>query len=173
LSEAAYLSEQAAAAQAAMRGALGDLQANLRAQWEQAADVQSWIQRHPWFAVGAASAAGFTAAAVVTPGPGESLGEKLSRAAEAFMPEGGSADGQEPSAEAVMANGRSTDRRASSIWAVLLEPVVEILKVAVENYLMTAMAGQAAAAAPAAANEPETDPADQNGSAEANSSAMT
>ena len=63
----------------------GDLQANVRTRRELATDLRGWIDRHPWMAVGAASAAGFAAAAAVTPAPGQSLGEKLSSTIEAAM----------------------------------------------------------------------------------------
>ena len=162
------MDEQSAAARAALRGTVSDLQANLRARWEQATDLRCWVERHPWIAVGAASAAGFTAAAVVTPAAGESLGEKLSQAVEAVMGENGSANGEaEPDDEEAAARRRAADRRVApaSMWAMLLEPVVDVLKVALQNYLMAFMAGQAAAAAQAASAPADDEPANRTGSA--------
>jgi hypothetical protein len=149
-----------------MLGAWSDLRANLHARWEQATDLHGWVERHPWFAVGAASAAGFTAAAVVTPSAGESLNEKLSRAVEAVMGEQGSAANGDPDDEDAAARSRATDRRvaSASIWAMMLEPVVEIVKAALQNYVMTAMAGHAEAAQAAAAAAFDDEPAPRAGS---------
>lgn len=43
------------------------------------ADPRPLVQKHPWASMGAAIAAGFVAAAVVTPAKGESLSEKISK----------------------------------------------------------------------------------------------
>jgi hypothetical protein len=143
-SEAEFLAEQAVAARAAMLGVIGDLQANARTRWEQATDLRGWIDRHPWMAVGAASAAGFAAAAAVTPGPGQSLGEKLSSTIESVMPQAEEANGSAAADEAPRAARQASQ---PSIWGMLLEPVIEVLKVAAQNYFTAYVAGQAAAQA--------------------------
>ncbi|HWC90014.1 MAG TPA: hypothetical protein VG433_10170 [Pirellulales bacterium] len=143
-SEADFLAEQAIAARAAMLGVIGDLQANARTRWEQATDVRGWIDRHPWMAVGAASAAGFAAAAAVTPGPGQSLGEKLSSTIESVMPQADEANGSTAADDAPRAARQASQ---ASIWGMLLEPVIEVIKVAAQNYFTAYVAGQAAAQA--------------------------
>lgn len=161
-SETEYLSEQSDAARAAIGGVIADLKNNLQSGWEQATDVHGWIERHPWLAVGAASAAGFAAAAVVTPAPGEALGEKLSGVVRSAMDEFRSAGGQ-ADGEAEAANGASAARPAAvSPWAVLLGPLVDIAQVALQNYLAAYMAGRAAAGAtspPDTATESAAEPA--------------
>ncbi len=56
-----YLEDQAAQAQTAMQNMLSQLQRDLM----QAADLNIWVKRHPWAAVGAAAATGFVAADVM------------------------------------------------------------------------------------------------------------
>lgn len=58
----AALEHEAAAARAAMSGAMADLQHHLQT----AADPREWAQRRPWMALGVAAAAGFVAAGMFT-----------------------------------------------------------------------------------------------------------
>jgi len=156
-----------------MLGVIGDLQANVRAGWEHATDVRGWIDRHPWVAVGAASAAGFAAAAAVTPASGQSLGEKLSSTVEAVMAQAEAASGE---AEVDGAPAARAGRQASqpSVWGMLLEPVVDVLKVALQNYFTAYVAGQAAAQATCDPNndEPTGAPPASAESTETNASAL-
>jgi hypothetical protein len=173
-SEAEYLADQSAAARAAMLGVIGDFQANLRARWEQATDVHGWIDRHPWMAVGAASAAGFATAAAVTPSAGQSLRDKLSSTIEAAMAQVAPEDGQSEADEVPPARPSRASSQPS-IWGMLLEPVMDVLKVAVQNYFAAYVAGQAAAHASCAPENDHSDRSDRPSSAEStetNASAM-
>jgi hypothetical protein len=75
LSEADYLAREVADAKAALSHAIADLKTGLITS----ADLRRWVTHYPWAAVGAATVAGFAAGAAVTPAPGESIGEKLSK----------------------------------------------------------------------------------------------
>jgi hypothetical protein len=163
-SESDFLAQQSAAARAAARRVIDDLQANARAGWEHATDLRGWIDSHPWIAVGAASAAGFAAAAAVTPAPGQSLGEKLSSTFEAAMSQAKAANGQTEPDEAPAARAGRRGSRAS-LWGMLLEPVIEVLKVALQNYFTAYVAGLAASQATCA-------PASENSTSENSTSAL-
>ncbi|RIK75745.1 MAG: hypothetical protein DCC68_20650 [Planctomycetota bacterium] len=62
-------------------------------RFREAKNLRRWVRRYPWPTVGAAAAAGFTAAAVVTPAKGEKLSEKLSRVASRVPEASGDARG--------------------------------------------------------------------------------
>ena len=57
--------------------------ADLKNGLKTSADLRLWVKHYPWAALGAATVAGFAAAAALTPAKGESIGEKLSSLKEA------------------------------------------------------------------------------------------
>jgi hypothetical protein len=62
--EAAFLQQQAADAKVAMQRTLAEMQETAKS----AADIGAWTRKYPWYAVGAAAAAGFiTATTVLSP----------------------------------------------------------------------------------------------------------
>jgi hypothetical protein len=61
-------------AKAALSQAVADLSSGLTST----ADLQQWIKRYPWAALGAATVAGFAAAVALTPARDETVAEKPS-----------------------------------------------------------------------------------------------
>jgi len=89
-----------------------------------AADLQLWAKHHPWLTVGAAAAAGFAAASVVTSavqGPPRANG---------YVPPDG----------AHMAAG-SAPRQHSAMWSSLMAPLFDLAKVAIQSAIASAMGG--------------------------------
>jgi hypothetical protein len=124
VSEAALLAREKADAKAALRQTLVDLKQSLRTS----VDVRLWTKEHPWIAVGMAAAAGFTAATVVVPAPGEKFIDKLSRAAERI-------EGQPEPPPAAKPDART------SLAAIAIASLFDLAKVTVEK----AIAARAAA----------------------------
>lgn len=141
-SEAALLAHEAAAAEAAARAALRELQAALR----RSADVRAWVERYPWWAVGAAAVAGLAAAVVVAPRRGESLGDGLSKFTTAT-------NGDSEAAHAA-AGG---DKPRSTIWDSLLPALFDILKSALQAAIQASMAAKTERSAAANAEETAAD----------------
>jgi hypothetical protein len=77
LTEQEYLEAEAARAGQGLLQAVDELRVRLR----ELRSVPRWTRRYPWPAVGAAAAAGFAAAAAVTPGKDETVKEKFTRLA--------------------------------------------------------------------------------------------
>lgn len=83
---------------------------------------------------------------MVTPGPGESLGEKLSRTVKTVVAEANGEDGAEADGDREPA--KRTGRRVAeaSLWGILLEPLIPLVRSTLESYLAAYIAGRAAAA---------------------------
>lgn len=158
-SEPKFLEHEANDARAAIQNTLGDLQRDLLNVWDNATDVRSWVDAHPWLALGAASAAGFVTAAVLTPAANESAVHKWSRVARGMM----GSDGESERAEAPRAAAPPPAHH--SILGMILSPLVEVLKVALQNIIVAAVAGGAASAGAAQAaddgSDHNQDPAEQ------------
>jgi hypothetical protein len=75
LSEETYLAAEVGRRREELANAVGAALDRLR----DAKNLRRWVRRYPWPTVGAAAAAGFTAATVVTSAKGEKLSEKLNR----------------------------------------------------------------------------------------------
>ena len=73
LSEAQFLQQTAAELKAAISQTVGQLKQDALT----AADIRLWSKEHPWAVVGAAAAAGFVAATLVTPSKDRALKEKF------------------------------------------------------------------------------------------------
>jgi hypothetical protein len=74
-SEADYLAREVADAKLALIHTTAELKGSLRSGF----DLAQWIKQYPWAALGVASVTGFTVATIVTPGPGQSIGDKCSQ----------------------------------------------------------------------------------------------
>jgi hypothetical protein len=137
VNEAAFLSQQSAAAADAIADTLAEIKGDLKANLEQATDLRQWVDRYPWATLAAASATGFVAALVLTPGKGERAVDKWSRMAERFTGSNGSVEknGEENGA----AHPRPAEPPTASIWAPLLVPLIEMAGVALQQFLTTAM----------------------------------
>src|SRR5690349_8805325 len=73
LTEAQFLQQTAAEVKAAITKTVDDLKKDALT----AADIRLWSKEHPWAVVGAAAAAGFIAATVVTPAKNKDLKDKF------------------------------------------------------------------------------------------------
>ena len=145
LSEADYLAREVADAKAALGHALADLKSGLSTS----ADLRLWVKHYPWAALGAAAAAGFAAGAVVTPAPGESLTDKLSK----LKPNGRQTRAEE---------GAPSDRqKTSNVGSGLTGSLFDLAKTLVESLIIASVrapAGSHTAATAAAAAEPAASP---------------
>src|SRR4029079_2903524 len=72
VTEAAYVTEQAEQAKAAIASILGDMKGAVA----QSANLKEWTRQYPWIVTASAAVAGVAAAMAVTPSKDESLKEK-------------------------------------------------------------------------------------------------
>jgi hypothetical protein len=91
------------------------------------ADLREWVKYYPWASIGAAAAAGFAAAAAVTPAQGESVKEKLAR----LKPEMHSSSDEQPADAA-----QSKAARHSSVTDNLINSVFDLAKVLVQTLIV-------------------------------------
>jgi hypothetical protein len=108
-----------------------------------AADIRLWSKEHPWAVVGAAAAAGFIAATVVTPAKNKDLKDKFTELIDTIKSQG---------------NGDSKPAQANS-GGGMMAPLLAMAVGAAQNYVMSLMH-------PAANQEPPAEPvaaADGNG----------
>ena len=130
LTEADYLAREVADAKAALVHALHGLKGGMASS----TDMRKWVEHYPWAALGAAAAAGFAAAAAVTPAHGESLQEKASR----LMPkheEPKPSDGDGATSRAAMPS------RMSAISDRLINSLFDIAKILVQTLIVTTLRG--------------------------------
>jgi hypothetical protein len=109
-SEVAFLSDEARLAQVAILRTIEDLKHDLA----HAADLKYWTEKHPWAALGIASAAGFLAAAAIVPS------------------HNGHAQPASPEPQRPAEPARSP---AGSNLAWLMVPLVDLVKTSVERYI--------------------------------------
>ena len=139
LSEADYLAREVADAKAALTESLAGLKLGLT----NSADLRQWVKCYPWASLGAATAAGFAAAAAVTPAKGESINDKIARLRRNGQPT--SAD-ESPSAPAQF----NSPRRAS-VTDQLINSVFDLAKVLVQTLIVATFQRPVAAENPAPA----------------------
>jgi hypothetical protein len=137
LSEADYLAREVADAKAALTESLAGLKLGL----SNSADVRQWVKHYPWASLGAATAAGFAAAAAVTPAKGESINDKIARLRRNWQPT--SAD-DSPSAATQINSPRRT-----SVSDQLISSVFDLAKVLVQTLIVSILQRPAAAENPA------------------------
>ncbi len=75
VSEEEFLRHEVEKSRQALTASLNNLMFRLR----EAKSIERWARRYPWPTVGAAAAAGFTAATIVTPSKDDTMQDKLSR----------------------------------------------------------------------------------------------
>jgi hypothetical protein len=124
LSEADYLAREVTEAKAALTHSLTDLKLGLA----NGADLRQWVKHYPWASLGAALAAGFSAAAVVTPAPGESVTDKLSRLRS---------DGQ-PSSNESSAPQQIKSTNGQAVTDKLIGSLFDLAKVLVQSLIVAA-----------------------------------
>ncbi|HEX4149705.1 MAG TPA: hypothetical protein VHY20_11990 [Pirellulales bacterium] len=140
-SETEFLAQQAAEARAAMGATLGDLGQTLNQSLRAATDVRGFVGLHPWWALGAAAAAGFAGGMALAPGS-----RQRSPASHSAV------DAPEFYAEEKPARRSRIAGLASLIpWEMLLGPITELVRTLVENLFAAIVASRAAAQAAAAA----------------------
>ncbi len=81
--ESAYLAQQAADAQAAIKRTLNDIKTGLA----QGANPSGWVREYPWISLGASVVAGFVATTAIVPSKEERALRKLARIERALHPE--------------------------------------------------------------------------------------
>jgi hypothetical protein len=142
-SESEFVQQQSRQAEAALSASLAEVKQRLA----DAVDLRLWTRRHPWASVGAAAAAGFTAATLVTPSKEESFGEKLSKLVRRPEPARSPSQGESP--PAVKAAVATT---TPMLTMTLINSAFELAKALVQRL--------PAGAPPASSTgEPTTDPA--------------
>jgi ElaB/YqjD/DUF883 family membrane-anchored ribosome-binding protein len=140
LTEAQFLQQTAAEVKAAISKTIGDLKQDALT----AADIRLWSKEHPWAVVGAAAAAGFVAATLVTPAKNQDLKDKFTELIDTIKSQG---------------NGESKTEQAKT-GSGMLAPLLAMAAGAAQNYVMSLMH-------PAAPTEQPAQPAaagDGNGS---------
>jgi hypothetical protein len=115
-----------AEAKAALQNAVGDLRNGLASS----ADLRAWVRRYPWAAVGAAAVTGFAAATAITPAPGESLQEKLSKIG---------ANGDLHAKESAPVSIKSAAGTNSVLSDKLLSSFVDLAKTAVQTVILATL----------------------------------
>jgi ElaB/YqjD/DUF883 family membrane-anchored ribosome-binding protein len=108
-----------------------------------AADVRLWSQQHPWAVVGAAAAAGFVAATLVTPAKDQDLKHKFSELIDTLKSQG-------------KQDGKAGE---SNSGGGMFAPLMAMAAGAAQNYVMSIMHPPA---------PPEQTEGEQAGSAQAN-----
>lgn len=131
-SEAEYLAREIAESRAALVHTAEELKESLC----ESVNLSQWIRRYPWAALGVASVTGFTVAAVVTPRPGQTFGDRLSelvarRSEQVSAP-------VEPASE-TQARKASTVRPSRSI----LESLFGLVKLLIETLIVAAIRASA------------------------------
>jgi hypothetical protein len=136
LSEADFLAREVENAKTALVNTLADLKNGLTTS----ADLRLWVKRYPWAALGAATVAGFAAGAAVTPAPGQSIREKLSR----LGANGRRAPVEKPSdvADSVTATSKA------SFKSVLLDSLFDLAKTLIQTVILATVRGQGTATGP-------------------------
>jgi ElaB/YqjD/DUF883 family membrane-anchored ribosome-binding protein len=137
----AQLLEQTAAE---VKQAISRTVARLKHDAITAADVRLWSQEHPWAVVGAAAAAGFVTATLVTPAKDQELKDKFSELIDTLK----SKDKQDGKAEPSGAGGG------------MFAPLMAMAAGAAQNYVMSLMHPPAP---PEQANQQPTAGAEANG----------
>ena len=139
LSEADYLAREVADARAALTQSLAGLKLGVT----NSADIRQWVKYYPWASLGAATAAGFAAAAAVTPAKGESINDKISRLRR---------NGQPISADdSATAPTQINSPRRASVSDQLISSVFDLAKVLVQTLIVATLQRPAAAENPAPA----------------------
>ena len=130
LTEAQVLQQTAADVKQAISKTMADLKVDALT----AADIRLWSQEHPWAVVGAAAAAGFVAATLITPAKDQGLKGKFSELIDTLKSQG---------------DGGSKEQGDSS--GGMLAPLLAMAAGAAQNYVMSIMH-------PPAPPEPVTQP---------------
>jgi hypothetical protein len=124
LSEADYLAREVTDAKAALSHSLAELKLGLT----ESADLRQWVKYYPWASLGAAAAAGFAAAAAVTPAQGESLKDKLARLKPAVQP-----NSEEDSKSAPP---QTHSAKRASVTDNLINSVFDLAKVLIQTLIV-------------------------------------
>jgi hypothetical protein len=124
LSEADYLAREVTDAKAALSHSLAKLKLGLT----DSADLRQWVKYYPWASLGAAAAAGFAAAAAVTPAQGESFKDKLARL-KPVVPLGSAEDLKS-------APRQSNSSRRASVTDNLINSVFDLAKVLIQTLIV-------------------------------------
>jgi hypothetical protein len=106
--------------------------ADLKIGLKSSADLRLWVKHYPWAALGAATVAGFAAAAAVTPAKGESIGEKLSQLKEAAK--------SSVSSDSAQANARASQLQSPK--PTLLNSLFDIAKVVIQSVILATAQNQ-------------------------------
>jgi hypothetical protein len=125
LSEADYLAREITDAKAALSQAVADLSSGLTST----ADLQQWIKRYPWAALGAATVAGFAAAVALTPSRGE--GETVAEQPSPLRPAGESEAG-----ESGVAPPAHQQARAAGAYDLLVSALFDLAKTLVQTLIL-------------------------------------
>ncbi|HWE92798.1 MAG TPA: hypothetical protein VG269_02385 [Tepidisphaeraceae bacterium] len=145
LSEAEYLAQQAASAQAAMTDALKEMGKD----FARTADPRLWAKTHPWATLASAAVAGFAAAAAVVPSKEQQALNKLAAIERALYAHNGSKAAAQDGKE----DGHDEGKNKGGFVAVLLREVFGALRPALMSLISAGMASAAqGAAAPADPN---------------------
>jgi hypothetical protein len=141
LSEADYLAREVVDARSALLHALADLKSSAASS----TDMRKWVQHYPWAAVGAAVAAGFAAAAAVTPAPGESISDKLARS----RPAGHDCSSDHPAGT----RPKEEARDIPNIVDKLLSSLFDMAKILVQTLIVSAFQCSSTSETPATDSE--------------------
>ena len=144
LSERAIYRQEAADARAALAAAAADLKANLARAVDVRPAVKDKVRRHPYAAVGVASAVGFAAAFLAAPSPQRKLKRRLRTLEDAIR------------GQTVAAKPRRRNRLLRIAFGLARGPIVGLLTSGLTAASAGASAGAAAGAA-ASAPKPATD----------------
>jgi hypothetical protein len=131
LSEAEFLAREVQDAKAALAHAVADLKSGLTSS----ADLRLWVKHYPWAALGAATVAGFAAAATITPAPGESVSDKLSRLRS---------NGSNGTAEESANHPAERAKQRSTVKASLIDSLFDLAKTLIQTVFLATLQSRAA-----------------------------
>jgi hypothetical protein len=125
LSEAEYLAREVTDAKAALSHSLAELKLGLA----ESADLRQWVKYYPWASLAAAAAAGFAAAAAVTPAQGETFKDKLARLNPDLQ--------HNSEGDSKGAPQQSNSAKRASVTDNLINSVFDLAKVLIQTLIVT------------------------------------
>jgi len=137
VTEAAYVTEQAEQAKAAIASVLGDMKGAIA----QSVNLKEWTRQYPWITTASAAVAGFVAAMAVTPSKDESLKEKWEAFKDKLTPD---LSAKQPEVNARTVADQPAQDDNPSWFSVVLREVLKAVGPTIGGMLTGALAGQPA-----------------------------
>jgi hypothetical protein len=136
VTEAEYVTEQAAQAKAAIGAVIGDMKAAIASS----ANLREWTRQYPWVVTASAAVAGFAAGMLVTPSKDESFREMWESIKDKFTPDLSA----KPEVDARTVADQPAQGDKPSWFSVVLREVLKAVGPTIGGMLTGALASQPA-----------------------------